>query len=73
MARTLVESLRGLGAERIVGEFLPTAKNALVADLYPRLGFAAVDNAPGTYCADLSGPYATPECPFIRVATPGPT
>ena len=73
MAHTLVESLRGLGAERIVGEYLPTAKNALVADLYPRLGFVAVEDAPGTYRADLSGPYAVPECPFIRVATPAST
>ena len=29
----------------MLGEYIPTSKNALVADLFPRLGFAAI-NAP---------------------------
>lgn len=33
----------GLGATRLVGEFIPSAKNRLVAGLYPRLGFDTVD------------------------------
>ena len=31
---------RALGYQALLGEFLPTAKNAPVADLFPRLGFA---------------------------------
>jgi FkbH-like protein len=34
---------RRLGARRLVGEYVPTAKNALVCDLYPRLGFSEID------------------------------
>jgi FkbH-like protein len=30
---------RALGARRLIGEYRPTAKNALVRELYPRLGF----------------------------------
>jgi FkbH-like protein len=33
---------RALGARRLVGEYSPTAKNALVRDLYPRLGFSEI-------------------------------
>ncbi len=35
----LVEAARAKGYARIVGDYLPTKKNALVADLYDRLGF----------------------------------
>jgi FkbH-like protein len=33
---------RAIGARRLVGEYIPSAKNALVRDLYPRLGFDEV-------------------------------
>lgn len=35
----IVTRARSLGARRLIGEYAPTAKNALVRDLYPRLGF----------------------------------
>jgi FkbH-like protein len=35
----LAKKARGLGYERLIGEFIPTPKNSPVADLYPRLGF----------------------------------
>ena len=38
--RELVGRAWGLGYDRIVGEFIPTRKNALVAGLYEELGFA---------------------------------
>ena len=38
--RELVDRAGRLGHRSIVGEYLPTKKNALVADLYDRLGFA---------------------------------
>jgi FkbH-like protein len=37
----MVEEARRLGAERLIGEFLPTARNGLVKDHYRNLGFAA--------------------------------
>ena len=39
LGRTLVDRR----ADRLVGEYAPTAKNALVCDLYPRLGFSEID------------------------------
>ncbi len=38
----LDEQARSRGCSTISGTYVPTAKNALVADLYPRLGFASV-------------------------------
>jgi FkbH-like protein len=35
----IAEGARRLGADHLVGEYRPTAKNAMVSDLYPRLGF----------------------------------
>jgi FkbH-like protein len=37
----LAEQAMRLGARRLIGEYCPTAKNGMVCDLYPRLGFAA--------------------------------
>lgn len=37
--RGLADIAAGRGAVRLVGEYLPTAKNDVVADLYQRLGF----------------------------------
>lgn len=39
ICQTMIELAMEKGARRIVGIYLPTAKNGLVADLYPRLGF----------------------------------
>lgn len=41
MLRGLIGVAEGMGAKRLLGEYLPTAKNDVVAGLYPRLGFAA--------------------------------
>ena len=35
----LVETARKAGAKRVLGEYIPTARNGMVADFYPRLGF----------------------------------
>ena len=37
----LFRSLHARGAREVIGEFIPTAKNARVADFYPSRGFAA--------------------------------
>ena len=43
------------GCTRVVGKYIPTAKNAMVRDLYPKLGFTHVrDEANGTQVYELS-------------------
>ncbi|MBN1394023.1 MAG: HAD family hydrolase [Pirellulales bacterium] len=39
MSACLLSAAKKEGASLVVGEFIPTARNSLVADLYPRLGF----------------------------------
>jgi FkbH-like protein len=38
----IVEEARRMGAKRILGEYRPTAKNDMVREHYPRLGFSAL-------------------------------
>jgi FkbH-like protein len=38
----IVARARALGVRRLVGEYCPTAKNGLVRELYPRLGFQEI-------------------------------
>lgn len=42
----------------LVGEFIPTAKNKVAADMYPRLGFKKVGDT--LFCADLDKPVVHP-------------
>jgi predicted enzyme involved in methoxymalonyl-ACP biosynthesis len=42
----LVERCKELGASRLVGTYQPTEKNSMVKDLYSRLGFSKLDDAP---------------------------
>ena len=53
MIRGLIEIAVALGAKRLVGEVLPTAKNEVVAELYPRLGFCPVGG--GYFVRELGG------------------
>jgi FkbH-like protein len=41
----LLDRARRLGYRRILGEFIPTKKNALVSKLYDRMGFRRIDEA----------------------------
>lgn len=52
MAERLVEAAREHGIRQIVGVYRPTEKNGLVADLYPRLGFAP-GGADGRFVLDV--------------------
>ena len=45
MLRGLVEIATGLGVTRLVGEYQATPKNGVVADLFPRLGFAGAEES----------------------------
>lgn len=54
----MVQAGRASGAQRLVGRFLPTAKNRPVADLYHRLGFSfdAMEEAGSRWVLDLASP-----------------
>jgi len=69
--RELVTQARIRGYRRLLGEFIPTTKNALVADLYPRLGFAILPDSPADvrrFVLDLD---AEPPLPPTYVCTGG--
>ena len=38
-----LRELKGLGATEIMGEYIPTAKNVIAANLYDKLGFTLID------------------------------
>ena len=42
LANLLLAQARQAGAKRVVGEYVPSARNAMVGDFYARLGFAAL-------------------------------
>ncbi len=46
LANVLVERAKAMGAGRICGDYRPTAKNKLVKDLYPELGFVCETEEP---------------------------
>jgi FkbH-like protein len=66
MVAFLAEHARRRGASSLIGEFLPTAKNAPAADLFPKLGFEPL--AGSRYRADLrSRAFEAPS--YIRVTS----
>jgi FkbH-like protein len=59
---------RGLGGRRLIGEYVPTAKNGMVKDHYAKLGFSPIDGDTGEaarYGLDLVD--FTPRDTFIEV------
>jgi FkbH-like protein len=60
---------RALGARRLIGEYSATAKNALVRDLYPRLGFTETgrDGASVFYELPLDDARAGADVAFIEL------
>jgi FkbH-like protein len=42
---TMVEKAKAAGYKKIIGEYLPTAKNMMVAEHYPQLGFEPVEGS----------------------------
>jgi len=65
MLRDLVLSAQEFGAQQIVARYVPTAKNGLVAQLLPRLGFAEAAEA-GSFTLEVSTA-KLPECKFFEV------
>lgn len=69
MFDALCEAARARGVKALVGRYLRTAKNAMVQDLYPELGFTlverAADGASSTWRLELSE-VSAPRCTHIR-------
>jgi FkbH-like protein len=68
MLQTLAEAAQAKGVRAIRGVYIPTAKNAMVADLYPRLNFTKLSetaNGEVQYLLDLKE-QVVPRCAFIR-------
>ena len=64
----VIRRARALGAHRLVGEYCPTAKNALVRELYPRLGFHEIgrDGANVLYALPIEEARAEQGVDFIE-------
>ena len=62
--QALAERAAAQGARELTGSFRPTARNALVEDFYPRLGFSRTGEAHGAVIYRLPLPAA--------IAVPGP-
>jgi FkbH-like protein len=65
MFRDLISAAANSGASRIVAQYVPTAKNNLVAKLLPNLGFVAEDS--GGFGLDVQAA-RLPECKFFQAA-----
>ena len=60
---------QALGAERLVGEYIPTKKNGMVRDHYAKLGFEGPrELADGSCTATLDLSRFVPEPTFIHVS-----
>jgi FkbH-like protein len=65
MCQSVLAAARAAGAGSVIGEYVPADKNALVRDLYARLGFQPTGNHPGEHRFDLLA-QPLPACEFIR-------
>lgn len=63
---TMVEQAKAKGYKRIVGEYLPTPKNKMVEEHYPKLGFTAVPHAPSAQYVLNVASYQPREC-YIKM------
>ena len=59
----LVGEARARGLSRLVGEFIPTAKNGMVRDLYARLGFQPLDGEGARFALDIAD-FQAPDPPM---------
>jgi FkbH-like protein len=69
-----VTRARALGARRLIGEYRATAKNALVRELYPRLGFTEIGRKGASvfYALPLDDAGAVASAEFIELVQSHP-
>lgn len=63
---TIVDYARKNECKKIIGEYLPTAKNAMVKELYPNLGFEPIEGAKSEQWALDVEKYQEREC-YIKI------
>lgn len=71
MFDALVEQCQARGIRKIVGVYIPSKKNGMVAEHYPSLGFSQIDETSGSrelWRYDVPQPYS-PRTRYIRRAT----
>jgi FkbH-like protein len=56
---TTVATARNAGFHKIIGEYLPTPKNAMVKDMYSRLGFSSIGEGRFVVDVDTYTPFRT--------------
>ncbi len=59
---TMVEKAKAAGYKKIVGEYLPTPKNGMVAEHYPQLGFTQINGIGTNQWELLLADYKEREC-----------
>lgn len=64
----IVRLAKEKGCVWLKGMYIPTAKNSMVSDLYPKLGFQAVTDQPDCREFELSVENFTPKSTFIQLA-----
>jgi len=67
--KQLLLELKRRGARRVIGEFIPTAKNGLVKEFYAQAGFEPAGES-GRWEISLEG-YQGPDLPWLKVAEEG--
>lgn len=71
MFATLAQAAQEKGIRRLRGVYLPTAKNSMVADLYPRLGFTASGAQAGSQIFEFDlATQPIPACDCIQALRP---
>jgi predicted enzyme involved in methoxymalonyl-ACP biosynthesis len=73
MFNNFINVVREKGYERVVGSYIPTAKNQPVAELYPSIGFSMINDSDGAserYSLDIAAyaPLTTRVAPVDTVA-----
>jgi len=69
----IAEQARALGARRLVGDYIPTAKNGMVKDHYEKLGFTVTERREdGSSTAELNLETFTPAETFIETTESTP-
>ena len=49
------ETAKKWGCKRIIGEYIPSAKNKMVQDFYTKLGFTTIENEDNRFIYPLEG------------------
>ncbi|HTW95152.1 MAG TPA: HAD-IIIC family phosphatase [Tepidisphaeraceae bacterium] len=66
----LIDRAKALGYKRLLGHFIPTRKNALVKDLYPRMGFRHIGPGDGGAVSyELDTVNGTPARTFVAAVS----